>query len=666
MNIRDISGIFITLAVLSFCNGCAVDDFKTATGSPLSFSVGVKNLLETKADGRKTSTSELNKFFVAGFNNRGLVWFPGQDVNTNSMKFPEYIWKDGAAMTFFAYANIEPSSGATATISNSGIFLDYLSLPEYQSDQPDILFGYYSGLGNNGKADLTFNHPLASVAFKFGTFITDGATVIKEVRLNGVYTSGQATASLVSGVPQCSWTASGTGTVKSSNLSITPSAGVSLGDPFIVIPQNLGTDPVSVEIVAEVAGSPVTYSVWLPAESDFEAGKTTTFTVIKDGTTTAGLRFEVSVADWGDGGKIAQADPIIKDQPEWIRFSAPTEHTITFEGYSGYVAMTFDYSLLIGWSYDTVTWHQFTFTKTSDKQGSTVNFGGQYGDVYYRGWNEAFFAVAGIPAGLRFVIDSQKEIASIVPDVSVDGNVMCIIDSKYGDEDNESQYPVGGLFLDCTALKDASGLKIPKARDTLAGSGCYGKLFSGCTNLVFPPRLDAEILDGSCYFHMFEGCTSLTQAPALPATTLANNCYSNMFEGCTSLTQAPDLPATTLANNCYNYMFYGCTSLTQAPALPATTLADNCYSYMFRECTSLTQAPDLPATTLASSCYYNMFYGCSSLNYIKMLAPVEDSSNSFTNWVKGVSATGTMVMSNGSSLPRGDSGIPNDWNVIYE
>jgi hypothetical protein len=84
---------------------------------------------------------------------------------------------------------------------------------------------------------------------------------------------------------------------------------------------------------------------------------------------------------------------------------------------------------------------------------------------------------------------------------------------------------------------------------------------------------------------------------------------------------------------------------------------------MFSGCNSLTAAPSLPATTLAEGCYRDMFSGCSSLNYIKMLA-INIKSYSLTNWVSGVSPTGTFVKNAGATWEtRGVSGIPYEWVV---
>ena len=73
----------------------------------------------------------------------------------------------------------------------------------------------------------------------------------------------------------------------------------------------------------------------------------------------------------------------------------------------------------------------------------------------------------------------------------------------------------------------------------------------------------------------------------------------------------------------------------------------------------------LPATTLADYCYSQMFSGCSSLNSITMLATDISATSCLTNWVKGVSSTGTLTKSpEMTTLPTGTSGIPEGWTVV--
>ena len=166
---------------------------------------------------------------------------------------------------------------------------------------------------------------------------------------------------------------------------------------------------------------------------------------------------------------------------------------------------------------------------------------------------------------------------------------------------------------------------------------------------------------------MFYGCTSLTTAPDLPATMLEDACYSGMFSGCTSLSTAPELPATTLAHYCYDSMFSGCTSLTTAPELPATILEMGCYRYMFYGCSSLTTAPELLAQSLVTWCYVSMFYNCEALNYVKCLATEHLFDQTASDWLYGVSETGTFVKSyKADSWQIGPHGIPEGWTVLNE
>lgn len=205
----------------------------------------------------------------------------------------------------------------------------------------------------------------------------------------------------------------------------------------------------------------------------------------------------------------------------------------------------------------------------------------------------------------------------------------------------------------------------------IAISGTHN-LLGNCLSLIFGDEAygKTDISEYPFVFSsLFNNNVSLQYvAPNfLPATTLADYCYNSMFKGCTNLTTVPELPATALSNYCYYSMFNGCTSLTTAPELPATTLSDRCYYQMFYNCSSLTRAPELPATTLTEGCYQYMFFNCSKLNYIKMLATDISAIDCLSAWVYGVSSTGTFVKNpNMTTLPTGDSGIPEGWTVVND
>lgn len=116
--------------------------------------------------------------------------------------------------------------------------------------------------------------------------------------------------------------------------------------------------------------------------------------------------------------------------------------------------------------------------------------------------------------------------------------------------------------------------------------------------------------------------------------------FTNLFRNNNKLTNAKDL------------------------VLPTTSLTTGCYYQMFWGCTSLTTAPELPATTLVNSCYDSMFYGCTSLNYVKAMFTTTPSSSYTSNWVSGVSSTGTFVKNSSATWDvTGVNGVPSGWTV---
>ena len=113
-------------------------------------------------------------------------------------------------------------------------------------------------------------------------------------------------------------------------------------------------------------------------------------------------------------------------------------------------------------------------------------------------------------------------------------------------------------------------------------------------------------------------------------------------------------------------LFKGNTKLVNAKdlILPATTLTDHCYSSMFGNCGALTTAPELPATTLAEDCYSYMFYNSYKLNYIKAMFTTTPSSAYTSDWLSGVSPTGTFVKNSAATWNvTGTYGIPSGWTV---
>lgn len=259
-----------------------------------------------------------------------------------------------------------------------------------------------------------------------------------------------------------------------------------------------------------------------------------------------------------------------------------------------------------------------TFTRTIEYnlngggwQEVTSTSGGSFtsvvpGDIIqFRGNNSKYATGTGQTEYTRFVAATARFKAY--------GNIMSLVDATNFKNVSSvtSNYAFARLFYS-TGIVDAGDLVMP----------------TGLKELTF--------------FNTFEGCSKLTVPPKLNATTLGRYCYYGMFGGCTGLTYYGDeLPARVLEVGCYMYMFNGCTNLAEAPALPATTLAASCYSYMFN--------------------------GCSNLHYIACLATDITASSCVRNWVSGVPASGDGLFIKNqdmASWPRGNSGIPNNWQVI--
>lgn len=161
---------------------------------------------------------------------------------------------------------------------------------------------------------------------------------------------------------------------------------------------------------------------------------------------------------------------------------------------------------------------------------------------------------------------------------------------------------------------------------------------------------------------LFLNSTNLIDAKGVIfAKNVFNWGFQNMFKGCTNLVSAPDLSCiTSMSFQSLEGMFRGCTSLVNPPKMPTIDITGAVYTDMFNGCTSLTKAPDLIANKFSGG---GVFQGCTNLNYVKCLA-TNVSESGYSNWLNGVSATGTFVKKAGVTWPTGVNGIPEGWTVI--
>lgn len=161
----------------------------------------------------------------------------------------EYIWKKDEIKTFYAYANL-PATGATVENADaSGQTLIY-TVPATAPAQMDILIGSYQGDGKSGSsaemtgtASIKFEHPLTAVRFIRGEMDSECAII----KLEGLAKDGQVTMNDTHVLEE--WTG-----ISDYSLTATLTNGAELvegdpiGDPFVVIPQDLAEHNIAVTV----------------------------------------------------------------------------------------------------------------------------------------------------------------------------------------------------------------------------------------------------------------------------------------------------------------------------------------------------------------------------------------------------------------------------------
>lgn len=312
-------------------------------------------------------------------------------------------------------------------------------------------------------------------------------------------------------------------------------------NPFPVAGDASEIGKVGTTYTALVAPGAIEAQLYLPSEeaattplvvktSALEAGKSYTYNLIvgKDAVTID----DMTVAEWKPG-ETTGGEAL--ERPDYLTFTADAYQYFRMACTGEYELSGLEYSVNFG------EWKKYT-------SGTSVTFGGKYGDLRLRGTN-----VTG-------TAENEKKYATI--SLSRDVKVKCTGDIR--------------TLLDYNDYKNVN---------TANARFCY--LFYKCAALTSVPKLPAKDLADRCYHNMFAECTAIEKAPELPATKLKEYCYYCMFDGCTALTEVPDLPAEDLPEQCYHWMFLGCKELVKGPKISAATISQySCYG-MFSSCAKL-------------------------------------------------------------------------------
>lgn len=260
--------------------------------SPLTFSASTANSFDVKA----SQLESISKFTAAGYNADGSDWLTEREIALPYSN-QDFKWINGAAHTFYGYANI-PASGASASITKDGVTLEYTDFVP-GVDQKDAVLGVYYGDGDRtGTAAMTFYHPLACVQFKIGTI--SGVTKLTDVSIDGLFTAGSTTLKfstpVVDGVANPEWTGtSGSGKVSLDGLNITSfTQNDNIGDSFFCIPSLLSDAVIGATV--EINGEPKALEARLGAGS-LALGKVTNILISYENSP-AGLSFTTTVSPW--------------------------------------------------------------------------------------------------------------------------------------------------------------------------------------------------------------------------------------------------------------------------------------------------------------------------------------------------------------------------------
>ena len=312
-------------------------------------------------------------------------------------------------------------------------------------------------------------------------------------------------------------------------------------NPFPVAGEDGEVGKVGTTYTALVAPGAIEAKLYLPSgeaattplvvkTSALEAGKSYTYNLIvgKDAVTID----DMTVAEWKPG-ETTGGEAL--ERPDYLTFTADAYQYFRMACTGEYELSGLEYSVNFG------EWKKYT-------SGTSVTFGGKYGDLRLRGTS-----VTG-------TAENEKKYATI--SLSRDVKVKCTGDIR--------------TLLDYNDYKNVN---------TANARFCY--LFYKCAALTSVPKLPAKDLADRCYHNMFAECTAIEKAPELPATKLKEYCYYCMFDGCTALTEVPDLPAEDLPEQCYHWMFLGCKELVKGPKISAATISQySCYG-MFSSCAKL-------------------------------------------------------------------------------
>ena len=242
--LKRIIAIAVLPMALALSAGCSKDAaVATVNGTSVSYSVKVQDSKATLVNSEEAFRTTPGTFTCNAYDNGSSIYSGDITVKYSNSKWTPSVdatWERDHTLTFYAVAN------GTGTISSTGISCSH-TVAATAEEQSDLMFGTYSGKGTEGKADITFSHPLTAVRFKMGDIATyvPGFTAITGISIEGVAAGGS-----IDWPKESDWTPTTFDKTVTLGVTTTPEEGslIKDGEAFALIPQTLSDHPARISV----------------------------------------------------------------------------------------------------------------------------------------------------------------------------------------------------------------------------------------------------------------------------------------------------------------------------------------------------------------------------------------------------------------------------------
>lgn len=366
------------------------------------------------------------------------------------------------------------------------------------------------------------------------------------------------------------------------------------------------------------------------------------------------------MSDWEDWGEYEEPSGVVDDGTRTgMYINDKLVSTIQMDGKS--VTKITDEDGKVLWEYfndyfyvqnDYILMNTLQITKVGNPAATDLQYkvnNGKWFDVPFT--NDGTYQIAMGFRGTKVYFRSTTGFSSSSSDYfrincsqsfSVGGNILSLVNYKTATKATEiPDYSFRYLFINSATINKAT-FNIGKAKEI--GRQCFEYCFYNCTTLT---TVDID----------FSNITDIATASV----------FGSCFRGCTKLTAVPNFTnlKTIEGGGVFDSCFYGCSSLMTAPNFSNLTTINSGFRQCFYGCTSLRTTPDFRNVTSVNSGFYQCFYNCTNL--VTAYAPSVEiwNTSTFSSWLSGVAATGTLHRSSVSLvIPENtSSGCPTGWTL---